>query len=979
MARELTVDELTLLRGDTQGTKLYLAVFRPNTVYTALLNGVPASNDMVYEINFNGGAGTLSDVKPGMTLYVGTTAGAFDLGMCRIRKAPIAGTFYIGLVSDIEWADNCYLTVVDEFDLWSKHPVIDGDDLIMDVDVTYSDQHSKLSPVPVLGSHAVVWLDEATVDVEFDASDSWVLGSTITGYSWTAPGSSASSGMTSATPTITYNAPGIYRVLCTVTAANAKTTTGVRHVFVYDRSENMPATVFQLGQNQGDHDSGGWMFDLSMQAEASLSELRDRSLVILFAEDWYGSSKQSIGPVANRENIVCVGRVVGESLRWDREAGLVHFTVQGLQYWLNKIKTFPVELHWVGFPGAWDELAALTVDKALYHILYWHSTVIETMDFYRTEDALYATDAKALGSTIWTQLIDVAYTRLMAMPGVNRWGQLFVEIDPQMVPEADRDFPEVMEITSIDWQEALDFQRRTVPDVSLISLACQVVNASGGSVTRYSLSPGHVPARYGEPEPPIAQMLAASQSASNQKAGLLFGWRTNPYPDIPISLAMNNRALDLYPRQYYNFAVTEQDTPRGVTFSGRLIPRRISFTYDADAGFLRPDASFEAETFERVSADGDVPESEDQDFSLPPLPDLPDLPDLPLPLPGPGSETESGPPKVLINDRGTLGNNGLGLCYSENFNTPFPNWRQVNAGLTPAQYQSINRVVPCPNGALYVAGLDASTQFLARAPYIGGTFEIIEDQASINAKLGVMSGGRIAQVSCDGISGERVVYVLYEVSTRWKFYMGSGSTFVEKMTLSPADSVVGELSYGNGAWVWTSWDGSFSGHWWRLNSGCTASVADGDLPSYEMNRHKRVLNTGNIFHYLNHVDTSISKSTGNMASLIDNVGSGYAINNTQRDESAFAIDPTATYLMAPARRKSSDGGASSVDIGSLPVSGTPYYFAYAGGAGVDSRWIAGAVYLYYSEDFGVSWDDKQGDLASLNPFFAINAIKVVEF
>jgi hypothetical protein len=37
------------------------------------------------------------------------------------------------------------------------------------------------------------------------------------------------------------------------------------------------------------------------------------------------------------------------------------------------------------------------------------------------------------------------------------------------------------------------------------------------------------------------------------------------------------------------------------------------------------------------------------------------------------------------------------------------------------------------------------------------------------------------------------------------------------------------------------------------------------------------------------------------------------------------------------------------------------------------------VYLYYSEDFGVSWDDKQGDLASLNPFFAINAIKVVEF
>ena len=93
MAREITAPELALLRGDGHWSKLYLAIYKPNTVYTARLNGVPSSNDRAYEITYDGGSGTLSDVKVGMTLYVGSVAGAYDLGMCRIRKTPGASTF----------------------------------------------------------------------------------------------------------------------------------------------------------------------------------------------------------------------------------------------------------------------------------------------------------------------------------------------------------------------------------------------------------------------------------------------------------------------------------------------------------------------------------------------------------------------------------------------------------------------------------------------------------------------------------------------------------------------------------------------------------------------------------------------------------------------------------------------------------------------------------------------------------------------
>ena len=103
MARALTTDELNLLRADGQWTKLYLAVLNPNTVYTARLASLPSSFDNVHTISVTTESGTLSDVKPGMTAYVGTTAGAHDLGMVRIRKAPITGTWYIGLTSEITW------------------------------------------------------------------------------------------------------------------------------------------------------------------------------------------------------------------------------------------------------------------------------------------------------------------------------------------------------------------------------------------------------------------------------------------------------------------------------------------------------------------------------------------------------------------------------------------------------------------------------------------------------------------------------------------------------------------------------------------------------------------------------------------------------------------------------------------------------------------------------------------------------------
>jgi hypothetical protein len=983
MARAITAPELALLRGDGQWSKLYLAIFKPNTIYTARLDVVPTYTDLVAQIAFDTGSGTLGDVKPGMTLYVGTTAGAFDLGMCRIRKDPISGWFYIGLTSEINWQAECHLTVVDDFDLWAKHAVIADSALVMDVDVEYDDQHTDFNPVPVLGPHAVAWLDEATVDVTFDASDSWVPGSTISAYAWTAPGSSASSGMSTATPTITYNAVGIYRVFCTVTAANAKTTVGVRHVFIYDRDANQPATVFQLAQCIADYDTGGWMFDMAMEAEAGLGEIRDRSLVVLFAEDWYGETKQSIGPIEGRENIVCVGRIMGESIRWDRETGQVHFTVQGPQYWLNKIKAFPIELTFAtNTPDSWSVIPSMTVDRVLWHILYWHSTAIETMDFYPPEDTRLLPDGKTLASTIWGQLADIAQSRLLASPGFDRFGRLFVEIDPQMVPEADRTWATVMALTDDDWQEGIDLQRVTVEDVSLITLSSQQVDESGSVITLYSLSPGHVPRRYGEPMG-IDRLLAASQAESNELAGLALGWYINEFPDVPVILAQNNRMIDLFPRQFCSLDMETTDNPREIAFDGNLIPRRMTLLFDAESGYMHPEFSFESETFEQVNTDGDIPDVDDTSIpAFPGLGSFPEIPDLTTLFPGDISSAPDGPPTVLMVDE------IKGLLLSKNFNEPVAGdvtWQFWNSGIdtadleyiTTASLARIPEVFITPGGSVWMAVFEKVFErwidTIYFAPALGALFTKVIDQAWLDAN----EPGGVVGISGMGYNPnkpEEIAFIAGNCSaaqTGRHLWIGNRNGFIQKTALTFLGQFANPITYGNNEWGHITSNNGGSTKTFRRFAGDGSSqltavditnvTASGATPG-----HWRA-GTSKIIIAYNGDGNTISVSTDGGATFSD-------FDVTKSFHRNFAVHPGGQYILAGwdnasgKRGKSSDGGTSWSGLPNLPAGGE-YAFAYAGGAGVDSRWIAARGVVRYSNNaFGAEdWLNKEGNLGYLIP------------
>jgi len=371
MTRAITPSELSTLRAPSS-SQLYLAIWQPTSIFAAQVNGTPSVTDGVIQIAYRDVTlGAYTDIKVGMTCLVGSSAGMSDKGIIRIRLAPSATMLFIGEVSDVNFADGDYLTVINEFSIWPRHiKMINGS---WHIDgISYSDQHANFDPIPVMGPIAtVLWKSGSTVSFSPSAADSWVPGSSITAYSHAAPGSSSLLNSDTSTPTITYDTCGQYLRSCQVTAANGNSHTGYRYVFVFD-SAHMPISQFELVQPPaGSRDEGGWSFSVKMYDEAALADVKDGALCVLFSMD----SPAAIGPDASHANILTIGWIDGESIEYSADVSSVTFDVFGPQRLLNNIPAFPVGLKdTTGTSSSWLFVPALTADKGLWHFLHWRCT-----------------------------------------------------------------------------------------------------------------------------------------------------------------------------------------------------------------------------------------------------------------------------------------------------------------------------------------------------------------------------------------------------------------------------------------------------------------------------------------------------------------------------------------------------------------------------------------------------------------------------
>lgn len=613
------------MRLDNQSTRWYLTIDAPAQIYTARLSAVPASTDQCASISYSSGAGvggkTYADCLMDMTILVSAIGyGLYDLGEVRLRNTTglgaTSGTFNIGETSQIAWAANCYLTVIDEFALWPRHIKIasDGTTPLMDYDVPLAagaaNQNiaSGAIPTPVLGPDAVLWKRGATVSFTPDASHSWVKDGTVVGWSWVCTGATVTNG-TTATPTITFSSVGSYRLECSVTGDNGVSFTGYRRVFVVDDTHGV-TTQFELSSPPtGDYNTGGWSARVTLYDEATLALVRDRAMVILHSVDYYGNTLGSIGYIPGCENIRLVGRIAGETITWGTEDkwGTVSFEIQGPQWWLGHMTAFPSGvIDTDTTPNKWTKFQGLTLNKALYHFMRWRSTATRCMDVYPNTDGRRHKRLEAPGGeNIWAQLVEISTRSILAHPCCDRYGRFFDEIEQQLISDKSG-IPVVQTITSADWIDEIRMDRVIVNNAALIDLSG--ISWNGAAATPYfSLAPGHVFRHYGSVEVVDRLMLTAVQADTNTLAGLYSAWKNNPYPKIDIHFGCNQHLIDIAPHQKLALSIAASDTPRGITESLTIIPRTIADDFDAELGAVLTASTFEAEVSAALAVTGDTP------------------------------------------------------------------------------------------------------------------------------------------------------------------------------------------------------------------------------------------------------------------------------------------------------------------------------------------------------------------------------------
>ncbi len=326
----------------------------------------------------------------------------------------------------------------------------------------------------------------------------------------------------------------------------------------------------------------------------------------------------------------------------------------------------------------------------------------------------------------------------------------------------------------------------------------------------------------------------------------------------------------------------------------------------------------------------------------------------------------------------------LGLVYTTNFNAADPTdveWLVWDTGLTEAQYQAANKLMPCLSGAIYTACFaSATTTFLARASVLGGAFTVIEDYDSISEKFGDSTDNiRVCALGQDKTAEEFVAYGISEGGENIiLFYTTGGATFTEALASVIVNNNNGaDLSFGELQWMLTA-----GGYVFTYDPAMSASItAHGRGPSSTMGRHRRVAGTGLTFHWDDDGDTSgfgLGKGENNNASFTNNIGNDLDANRLYEDR--VVCDDIAginfmTRNNSPAPVRSLNGGYTWTVMSSLLPEIGDWYFDCVYGSLV--QWIAASQAVWYTDDFGVTWEDRTGNLSTLVATPDIKAIKFI--
>lgn len=325
----ISANDLALLRKDRHVSKFYLSFLRPHTLWEARVNsGALEDGDTL--IPFDGGFGTQwTAVEPYQTLWVGSTQGAHDIGVIRIRSivsgdGGATGTLTVA-AQHFPWVDNLYLTFIHNYQLWAVYPYIDPDteEFYKDRDVPWTT--SDRPPVPILSlSSKAGFIRNGSFTFFVNASNSYAIqsGTTIVDYTLSVYPTfgvtvdfNTSTGLGSVK--VTYLGQEYYWLKLTVLDDNGNSQSTWRCVFAHNpdpAGDTHPITEFSINQVVRSIGRGGTFAQVIVNQE-DLSDVPGRTFAVLWKESAYGKEME----LGNSARMVAAGDkiYVNPSLGYD--------------------------------------------------------------------------------------------------------------------------------------------------------------------------------------------------------------------------------------------------------------------------------------------------------------------------------------------------------------------------------------------------------------------------------------------------------------------------------------------------------------------------------------------------------------------------------------------------------------------------------------------------------------------------------------
>lgn len=597
---QLTPAQLAQIRSQPQEFNLYMNIYQPETLLAGQINDTVSRNDMDIPVGaFT--TGTLADVPDNFLLMVGTTPGSNNKGTVRIRFA--SGTHLcVAENNNISWASGQYITVLNYIDVDAVYPRIiqdpgDPENVIFykDYDIAYTNQNTKLGSFVCMGPHRAAFRDPATgiARLYWSASGTYNVNGRSLTYAWEFEGATTATSTDETPGWIEYNHAGDFIAKLTVSSAypgEDAEDVSYRFVSIKDRPEagpNRPLTQWSLDSLQGSRSEGGFTTRVKIwEPVDDINYLKDGALVVIFSDDRYANVPASLG--GNAENcaeIFFVGYILKGSIGYDFKQGNVTFDIGSVTEMMKMSQGFSVSCQDDPNPNTWFKIKNLTVPKAIYHYMRWHSTVPLTTDFQYLEDdravQYFDTDRESLYDAIARFLESGMKAELVA----DRQGKLWGQVNAANTYQARTAFPDAMTITKNDWTSTPEsnasanaaraggtasspnITERIFPELSYLEYGgIKYTGLTGTSSPLLSAAPGQTPGYKGGIEQHEGLILLG-QTELNRMVGAAFAAANSKYPEIYFSLAGAYKNLDIAPIEAVRLRVDADDTPRGISIA----------------------------------------------------------------------------------------------------------------------------------------------------------------------------------------------------------------------------------------------------------------------------------------------------------------------------------------------------------------------------------------------------------------------------